>query len=635
MRRVLALAALGLFACHGHARSRDSIVDAGAHSTAVNKVFGAIDETAIDATVSPCSDFYAYACGAWEAKTRIPDDEGSWLRTLSALRVASDDVAARILEADAEAPSSDPASRALGDFFAACRDTTAIDARGDVELRAELDRIDTSAPEKTAASIARLHLLGVDAVFDLAPEPDPRDARVTIAVVRQPALTLAEARYADAESIAALRAYATRLFVLGGDARGRAGDEAHDAIDLETSLAARFESRAVFRDPAHAIRIASAHDLPKIQPYLKWDAYFAALGSAPPARVHVPTETYLRGLSPALSNADRLRAYLRWSLLRSMAPQATSPYREAAFDFERRDTGQMSPPSRTRECTHLADTLLGDALAPAFGDAAVASETAQRAIALAADIRAELAREYRAAHRDRAGSKLASMRIAIETPPKNAILPDFDRERFVLDVFRARENGEKNALSRIGRATVDRGGDIFFTPNAAFDPRRNRIGISPALLLGARLPEHADAVELGTLGAIVGHELVHAFDRTGSRYDAEGTFDPTGAGDAEPTLETEAIPRDLDAAHLRSGALYDETVAEVEGVEIARRALHHLLPDADDRAFFTAYAQLWCGELRPEAMRALVTNDAHPPPHVRVNEAVRRSPAFAEAFSCK
>ncbi|MGH7280307.1 MAG: M13 family metallopeptidase [Polyangiaceae bacterium] len=631
-RCIGALVALGLLACNDRTRSPEH-VDAAIDSEAKNKAFGAIDTSAIDANVSPCSDFYAYACGGWEANARIPDDEGAWLRVWSALRAASDDTAAAILKRDASEPSSDPSSRALGDFFAACLDTTAIDARGDVDLRAELDRIDTSSPEKTATSIARLHALGVDAIFALEPEPDPHDARATIAVVRQPSLSIPEARYADSESLRALGAYATRLFVLAGDAPDRADDEASAAIDLEARLAADFESRAVFRDPAHAVRIASVHDLARIQPHLQWTAYFAALGIDAPARIHVPTERYLRSLSAALSEAATLRAHLRWSLLRSMAPQASSAYREAAFAFARNETGQSSPPPRERECTRLVETLAGDALAPAFATAVIDPSTAQRALGLAGEVRAELAREYMTAHRDSIALKLARMRIEIDTPPDPVSLPDFDRQGFMIDLLRERESARKMGLSRVGKPTADRSGDIFFAPNAAFDPRRNRIGISPALLLGATLPERTDAAELGSLGAIIGHELVHAFDRTGSRYDANGAFDRTG--ETGPTIETDAITRDLDAAHLRSGALLDETVADVEGVEIARRALHHLVPDADDQDFFTAYAQLWCGKLRPEAMRAFVSSDAHPPPHVRVNEAVRRSPGFAQAFSCK
>ena len=60
----------------------------------------------------------------------------------------------------------------------------------------------------------------------------------------------------------------------------------------------------------------------------------------------------------------------------------------------------------------------------------------------------------------------------------------------------------------------------------------------------------------------------------------------------------------------------------------ARRRVHRIAN------FFLAYANVWCGENRPEAARTAVMTQGHSLNRYRVNNVAGNMPEFAHAFSC-
>jgi hypothetical protein len=112
-----------------------------------------LDLTSLDKTADPCVNFYDYACGGWKKNNPIPADQASW-DVYAKLANENQQFLWGILVDDAKAKGRTPIQQKVGDYFAACMDTTAIDARGDKPILPALARVDALTTTRVARSSA-------------------------------------------------------------------------------------------------------------------------------------------------------------------------------------------------------------------------------------------------------------------------------------------------------------------------------------------------------------------------------------------------------------------------------------------------------------------------------------------------
>jgi putative endopeptidase len=100
-----------------------------------------LDVTAMDRTADPCEDLYRYACGGWQRNNPIPPDQARW-SVYGKTYVDNQRYLWGLLAQDAKTDGQRTANQQLiGDFFAACMNTEAIDAAGLAPLQPDLQRI--------------------------------------------------------------------------------------------------------------------------------------------------------------------------------------------------------------------------------------------------------------------------------------------------------------------------------------------------------------------------------------------------------------------------------------------------------------------------------------------------------------
>jgi len=236
---------------------------------------------------------------------------------------------------------------------------------------------------------------------------------------------------------------------------------------------------------------------------------------------------------------------------------------------------------------------------------------------------------------------------------------EIKRDEYLGNVQRAAEFEMRRRIAKFGKP-VDRFefGMSPPTVNAYEDSQSNTINF-PAGMLQPPFFDSAqiDAVNYGAIGAVIGHEITHGFDDQGRKFDADGNLkDWWTASDADNYDQRDKCIQDeytQDVPEAGAGVKQDgklsagEDTADNGGIHLALSALESSLktqnmnldsmaPDGLSQLqnFFLSYANVWCGELRPEAARTAVMTQGHSLGRYRVNNVIANMPEFAHAFGC-
>ncbi|HEY6414311.1 MAG TPA: M13 family metallopeptidase [Edaphobacter sp.] len=631
-----------------------------------------LDVASMDKSVDPCTDFYKFACGGWMKSNPIPADQPRW-DVYSKLANDNMQFLWGILEADATGANRNPVQQKIGDYFAACMDTAAIDKSGATPLAADLAAIDKLSDRE--ALIAFLGTLNRNTrgtfFFNAGSTQDPGDSNQVIAEISAGGLGLPDRDYyvkTDAKSEETRQkylAYVAQILTLAGVPPAQAKQDAATIFRIETTLAKASLTRVERRDPYKVYHKMKVSDLSAISPAVPWPAYLTAQGVPNISTLNVAQPEFQKAVDKVLTTEplDALKAYLRFHIITAAATSLSTPFETAYFDFYSgylRGTQQQPP--RWKRCVRQVDRALGEALGQEFVSRTFSPETKQKTVVLTDQIEQAMQSEIEQldwmspATKKEALRKLHAVRNKVGYPEKwrdytaLTVKPD----DYFGNTVRAVNFETARDWAKVGKP-VDRNewGMTPATVNAYYDPQMNDINF-PAGVLQPPLydPRSDDAPNYGNTGGTVGHELTHAFDDEGRQFDAEGNLkdwwtkdDAKGFEDRINCLRDQfATYVIVDDIHINSKLTSGEDVADLGGTLIAYIAWKKATAGQDlkpiegftpDQRFFIGYAQWACENTREANSRLQAATDPHSPGFARINGIVTNMPQFAAAFSCK
>ncbi len=633
-----------------------------------------IDTKAIDASVSPCKDFYQYACGTWMKNNPIPADESSWGR-FNELEERNQAVLRGILE-DAEKNQNRSAiDQKIGGFYASCMNEPEIQQLGTEPLKAELDRISrVTTPGDLLDETVRLQKQQINVFFGFSPAPDLRDASMMIGDLDQGGLGLPERDYyvrTDPKSVQLRQQYVSTIsstFQLIGDSKAEADKKAATVMTIETALAKASLDVTSRRDPQKLFHQMSKQQVAQLSPNFDFTKFFADIKLPEVQKINVDVPGFIEAFSALVKQQSMpdLQDYLAWHYLHANSTLLTKSFVDVNFGFYSRTLlGAKELRPRWKRCVQSTDEELGDALGRKYVEKTFGEQGKAKTLEMVREIESEMAKDLNSLTwmspqtKQQALVKLHAVTNKIGYPDK---WRDYSSVKIVpTDYFgnfsRANEYEYRRDIDKIGKP-VDRSEWLMTPPtvNAYYDPTQNNINFPAGILQPPFYSNHAnDAVNYGAIGAVIGHELTHGFDDQGRQFDSSGNLrDWWQKSDEERFNKLASCTENeygsfspIPGVKLNGKLTLGENTADNGGIRLAYMALLDDLanksvpPTKKDgqftqpQQFFLGFAQVWCSNVTPEMERFLAQTDPHSPGRFRVDGVVRNMPEFSRAFGCK
>ncbi len=623
----------------------------------------------VDKSISPCEDFYQYACGNWMEANPIPPDRSSW-DPYYQLAEKTTAYVLEILEGHEKGSGED--YRKVRDFYGACMDEDGVEKRGLSAVGDEFRRINSILTlQDSVTALATVQTLGADALFAFYPDQDAKASEHMIATIDVGSVGMGDRDYylKNDETTRKLRGEYSAHVAHMLEASGLSAEEAQAGADavlrFETEMARESPSREQRRDPALQYHRLTRSQLEALTPRWPWQPYFSALGAPSIVAVNVTWPDLLQRvvrLWLGLPTAEQ-KAYLRWHLMHALATALPSKATQEDFRFYGtvlRGTQLMQP--RWKVCARQTNDALGEAIGKVYVARHFSVEQKKRALVQIHDIQDALRDDIVSlpwmspTTKKEALRKLASFKIKIGYPGH---WRDYSSLFVRLDdalgnAIRARRFEFSRQMAKIGKP-VDR--NEWFSLPQDVDGYQSaalvEIVFTAALLQPPFFdPTMDDAVNFGAVGRAMGHEFTHGFDDHGRKFDERGNLRDWWTAEDSARFERDArcfadeysqFPV-VDDLKVNGRLTLGENLADNGGIRLAYEALEKRLAGQSgalvdgltpEQRFFLSFAKTQCVNTTNATLRDRLLMDPHAPGRWRVNGTLRNFEGFQKAFACK
>ena len=661
---IFVLACFGILACKEDSKSEIAMAE---------RIPGIILEN-MDTSVSPKDDFYNYVNGNWMKINAIPDDETRW-GGFGVLRKSTRNDVLEIIKTSKELGTykegTDQKKALL--IFESELDTVARNEAGIAPLQPLLDKINSISNLNDMQTVYAT-TLGISAPFaGIGANPDLNDSSMNTAWVFPGGLGLQRDYYVDQDDKTKeiRRKYVehiSRMLQFINYAEADANKAAERVLELETMLAEPRLDKVASRDIRNFNNPTSLQDLQEMAPAIIWQKLIDDMGIDKPLdTLLVMQPKYMKAMNTFLSTTpiEDIKTLMTWRTLDNAAGFLTTEIEKANWEFYSKTLrGAKKQREAEERALGTVNGSVGEAIGKLYVDAKFPPEAKEKAEKMIANVITAFQNRIKVLDwmteetKAKAIEKLDKFTVKIAYPDEwedYSAMQVKEGNSYAENMLAVGEWARKKNLSEINEP-VDkkRWGMSPQTVNAYFNPLNNEIVFPAAILQPPFYNYTADeAVNYGGIGAVIGHEISHAFDDSGARFDGDGNvnnwwtqedleeFEKRGKALADQYSAIEV----LDSVYVNGAFTLGENIGDLGGVLGAYDGLQLFFeengrPDDIDgftaeQRFFMSWATVWRTLIREDALRTQIKTDPHSPGTIRAIQPLKNIDAFYDAFDIK
>ncbi|KAJ3133038.1 Endothelin-converting enzyme 2, partial [Physocladia obscura] len=665
--------------------------------------------TAIDNSINPCNDFYN---GAWIKSHSIPSSSSS--QSIATVVTTNNNRVLKSLLTKSETSPNDPKSaeifNKMKSFYNSCTShqsdndltsqlVSSVSSKIIAKTPIIVSTFPIGRPQLRANSLTEIivssHEIGANPLFTIGTVSDPLYPTVRIVTIVPWETSLlglgARELYSNETTLRTYQKSIENALTASFENKKDWKAVAEKIVLFEQDLVKILPNRTeIFEKDEFTATLA---ELQSAAPFISWTYFFSLSLSSTQVnsamRISIPGGldyfSHLSDLILSLKTTEPIDGYFIWHSVWKWAKFTGKNFRSTLTDLRLllsgvKDTGdEVDEDARSLVCLDALTDAMSDAVARWFIEEAFNDDDQKAAEKMMNEIKASFqsalpfyrwldiqtsseAQKKLAAILATAGfdpSILDPEKLAYRYAPINP-KPD----KFMQNVIAAKTASVKYILGRIDEP-VDRREQTYPVTkvNANYNPGANSIMINVGILQSPYFSTSQPLyLNYGAGGAVMGHELTHAFDNTGRKYDASGKsrdwwtpqtsekFNQLTQCFVNQYSNYSVIGPDRIPINLDGELTLGENIADNGGLLRALEAwredrsrhgggarngkLPGLEEFSEEQLFFIGYGQSWCQNVRPETLRGQVLSNEHAPAEWRVNGAVSNSLDFAKAFKC-
>jgi len=669
MNKIIATSALTLLlAACGQDNTATQSAGAAAPATDVKvEKYSGLKPENMNRDIRPGDDFNAYVNGTWMDTTEIPADRASNSIGLIVHEQATANVKTIIEEAaDGDfAKGSD--EQKVGALYASYMDMETRNQLGVTPLEPGLAKVGAlENHEQLAIYFAEANKVGIDLPFALAQYVDFKNPESYMMYTWQAGLGLPDREYyfEEGERSDEIReAYVSHIEKMFAKAGMPGGENAAKLImALETRMAAEHMKKELTRDMVAIYNKIPLDELPGLMPDFAWDAYLSTAAISGIDGLVVTQLDHMRALNDIIrdTSMDDWKTYLSWKVLDANAGLLSEELDLQNFDFNSKTLrGIEQPLPRWKRAVANVNGNLGEVVGKVY----VARHFPPQAKEQMLELVNNLIKAYDISIRelDWMGdeTKIQALDKLSKFTPKIGYPDNWeDYSRLEIESDDLVGNMRRSNMLEYEKDLARQGGPVdksewAMTPqtvNAYYNPPLNEIVFPAAILQPPFFDLDADdAVNYGAIGAVIGHEIGHGFDDSGSTFDGDGVLRDWWTDEDKAEFEKRTAKlveqysafKPFDDLNVNGEFTLGENIGDLGGLSIALLAYKLSLDGKEapvmdgftgEQRVFLGYAQAWLGKSREEALRQQINTDPHSPRQYRVNGVVRNVPEFYELF---